>query len=103
MLVTEEEARTKWCPETRSGIFSGEQTLCIASKCMAWRLYSGPTPAQYEECTTKGGLPTHGSDWEMVSHDDGSAFHKLTFRRLTKEAQPARGFCGIAGSLYRFD
>lgn len=38
MLVTEEEAKTtKWCPETRAGIFSGEQTLCIGSKCMAWR------------------------------------------------------------------
>jgi hypothetical protein len=53
--VTEEEAKTKWCPMIRSGHVAGmainsyvemqkgaidswyEQTRCIASGCMMWR------------------------------------------------------------------
>lgn len=51
MLLTEEEAKTKWCPEVRTGVHAGasavavnrsyvdvtEETRCIGSACMAWR------------------------------------------------------------------
>lgn len=50
MIVTEEEARTKWCPEVRLTDASGSNygvisnrdigvrhEYCIASKCMWWR------------------------------------------------------------------
>jgi hypothetical protein len=46
MIVTENEARTKWCPHARDADLggnrdsSGEQpqvATCIGSQCMAWR------------------------------------------------------------------
>lgn len=41
MILTEEEARTKWCPETprkesADGYLRGQ--YCIGSDCMAWQL-----------------------------------------------------------------
>lgn len=54
MIVTEEEAKTKWCPEARVAMethgygagnrfgddresYVGKQTLCVGAACMAWR------------------------------------------------------------------
>ena len=51
MVVTEEEAREKWCPQVRNWVSGGWQTginrngsdidyerfKCIASDCMMWR------------------------------------------------------------------
>lgn len=34
MLVTEEEASKKWCPQA-----SGQQDNCVGSNCMMWRVY----------------------------------------------------------------
>jgi hypothetical protein len=60
MFVTEAEAKTKWCPEVRTGLVHGmavnhhvdmepkgtgvhDETRCIASGCMMWRcLTHGP-------------------------------------------------------------
>ncbi len=57
MILTEDEAKTKWCPEVRTGLNAGmavnyhigqsrndrhagdvhEETSCVASGCMMWR------------------------------------------------------------------
>jgi hypothetical protein len=65
MVLTEDDAKTKWCPETRVAITAGmaanrtasmsedgrgyanifEETRCLGSGCMLWRwqsLTSGP-------------------------------------------------------------
>ena len=59
MILTEDEAKTKWCPEVRTGLNAGmavnhhvgqsrndrhagdvhEETRCIASGCCMWRWY----------------------------------------------------------------
>lgn len=55
MILTEEEAKTKWCPEARCGNASGANRsgpqhdfaatpFCIGSACMAWR-WNGESPA----------------------------------------------------------
>jgi len=64
-MMTESEARTKWCPfvrfksaETGSGPAFNRQTVpsgadlnCIGSKCMAWR----PESATHGYCGAFGG------------------------------------------------
>lgn len=67
--MTEDEAKTKWCPVT-AGATTGAGAVaarCIASACMAWRALEAPS--------------------EPVRHTDGS----LTY------AKPGRGYCGLAG------
>lgn len=36
MVVTEEEAKTKWCPQTGSSEDDADLTNCIGSGCMWW-------------------------------------------------------------------
>ena len=47
MIITEAEARTKWCPHTRVtnsasssynrwGVYQPKQISCVASDCMMW-------------------------------------------------------------------
>ena len=71
MLLTEAEARTRWCPHALAGspIFNrradGEPTplcRCIASSCMAWRWHS-----------------------EGLDENYGPK-------------EPTRGYCGLAGT-----
>ena len=84
MTLTEEEAKTKWCPFARVGVsenvssHSANRTplggvdglnnanLCIGSDCMAWR------PVVINEMT------------EVVFAG-------------TREGKPGAGFCGLAG------
>ena len=68
--MTEEEAKTKWCPFARAGITANERTdtrepgqvgpnaaRCIGSACMAWRL-STPPKTRQESCGPQGGYRT---------------------------------------------
>lgn len=72
MILTEEEARTKWCPEVRFVIGpntptwqgswwdsrgeTGKPPLCIASNCMMWRWFdtSDPVKASTGYCGKAG-------------------------------------------------
>ncbi|MFK4765151.1 hypothetical protein ACI3L3_10295 [Desulfobaculum sp. SPO524] len=91
MLLTEDQAKTKWCPftrcaETRDDELEGpfnryhsaseqahitEQALCIGHKCMAWRW----TPFALDM---------------INAADDPNTVRK-----------DARGYCGLAGSPVR--
>jgi len=37
MLLTEEEAKTKWCPHAGPNRFDRQTEYCEGSICMAWR------------------------------------------------------------------
>ncbi len=93
MLLTETEARDRWCPHARV-IYGGptfnrlgelstanptelnpEICRCIASACMAWRW--GEWALTDVRTTTEDGRPM------VVQVDDRS--------------QPTRGYCGLAG------
>lgn len=98
MILTEEEAKTKWCPETRihevrgAGVYVNKpitdenphghakaaSVLCIGSACMAWR------------------WATNGGHYEAVAPNH----HGPSFARLipgTGTLSTTHGYCGKAG------
>lgn len=103
--MTEEEAKTKWCPFTRAadlegnrGLVSGHehpQTMCIGSACMAWRwepdTKRGPGPLEEKK------LPP-GSARELGRR---AGFVWVPGKRedegVTWGLFPRIGFCGLAG------
>lgn len=99
MILTEEEAKTKWCPETRvhvvpdmGGVYvnkplsesntygyaTEKSVMCIGSACMAWR------------------WATNGGHYEAVAPNH----HGPSFARLipgTGTLSTTHGYCGKAG------
>ncbi len=70
--MTEDEAKTKWCPKVEHRGLG----KCIASACMAWRFES---PETYEERYT---------NWEDAANIGG----------VNRGPEPLpEGFCGLAG------
>ncbi len=56
-MHTEEEAKTKWCPQIvdADSLMSGEQSGdCIGSRCMAWRWLGSKGPEQQGYCGLAG-------------------------------------------------
>lgn len=110
MITTEEEAKTKWCPEVRTGLVHGMavnhhvdmepkgigvyvETRCIGSLCMMWRIYCETIPPRQDIGTTHDqNPPTHGSGWTFV---EGSETGSSWSRDLP--GKPATGYCGKAG------
>lgn len=92
MLVTEEEAKTKWCPHVRVMNFAPDASHnpavnrptadyhCIGADCMAWRWVDQKLGHSLEYMQRK-----HG-------RERGAEMHK----RFCQE-HPLRGFCGLAG------
>lgn len=89
MLITEEEAKTKWCPESVARVYEapinrardGEEryvepyTRCLASGCMAWRWWDGPRLTN-------------------LSRDDNDDAHTQQQGRQEYEPGQRRGYCG---------
>ena len=73
--MTEEEAKTKWCPQAGPSRFERRDERCIASSCMAWR-WNEPWTSQTEE--------GHGGD--------------IVIRLKRKPGEPKLGYCGLAGA-----
>ena len=69
MIITKEEAETKWCPQ----LPPAPGARCIASQCMAWRWY--------------GHVDGEGRMWEPTR-----------FGGISVEVEVRRGFCGLAGA-----
>lgn len=87
MTMTEEEARTKWCPMHRvsaspAGDIYGNMPnrnadTCAASLCMAWRWQQSPQQAAMWAKLSADGVAAGGKEWT--------------------DLDPV-GFCGLAGS-----
>jgi len=73
MFLTEEEAKTKWCPLTRTPSIQ-RNMRCLASECMAWRI---------------------GKEAKTVQRE----LRSLTENKVTFHDQniPALGYCGAFG------
>lgn len=112
-MLTEEEAKTKWCPHVRNvlpldegnGSFNrgnpedpaglshsdGYQCNCIASACMAWRWHDQVHHRDVELWSKSRNTRVHSaysddSDWRPVSGNKDD------------EPPSAVGYCGLAGS-----
>lgn len=119
MLMTEEEARKKWCPHARivDGYSEGaggcnrwvnksDEILCIASRCMAWRSAGKPreTVRNYHDAPTFKRIDgsvvfhTYPEGWQY-SHSDvdhnGRKFDVL--HRIASDDAPELGYCGAFG------
>jgi hypothetical protein len=90
MAMTEAEAKTKWCPNSRIAVYAGsggaacnrhpqesveEDTMCRASGCMFWRWDAGSSPRARAPHT----LPSQRAALAELSPD------------------PTEGYCGQAG------
>lgn len=103
MLLTEEEAKTKWCPKYQASAAEGadnrplgkgpdgrldintmhRDSCCIASACMAWRQSGGQ---KYEIGAAEIDVWTKAG-WLVAGIKDGNA----------TVIMPIRGYCGLAG------
>lgn len=81
--MTEEEAKTKWCPMYRISAGAGEwydiwykvpPNLCLASGCMAWRWM----------------LDDEWEPSEQIHQEGGGSY-------TTEKPPKLRGYCGLAG------
>lgn len=103
VMLTEEEAKKKWCPFVRhegdkggswnrtvsamkrifgwdgGNPYPEETCNCIASECMAWRF----KPHEWKH-------KAHGGDWIDTQETDGYG--------RKGEKLPTVGYCGLAGS-----
>lgn len=121
-MMTESEARTKWCPLARRHAFEGvassagncpeiaperrnDYAPCVGSDCMAWRWHRMP-PLRRRRCPNRsaqteeyaGQRPVEAAGWEFVpynAHGEGEPAYWLE-----PEAQcraRGSGYCGAFG------
>jgi len=85
MIVTEEDAKTKFCP--RLAVNPECDIYCIASDCMHWRWFD----EEYEYSFTE----TDG--WEQDSYYLIEPFGIKKRNRWRKSKENRRGYCGLSG------
>lgn len=118
MLLTEEQARRRFCPKmvvvsedglshsnrwgndifdqaaAKRGDHAAPLNCCIASDCMAWRWHDleHQTHTKLHRDGTDPAIPPGGDGWEAAIEDEDG----VLWRRIN---QDRRGFCGLAGTV----
>ena len=104
MLLTEDEAKIKWCPQAQDENDGGSYNrflisgtplasypivcVCLASQCMWWRWESNSIPYLVSPTIGPKGSPPQGEGWEW--DEEGHRWIKYL-------PETRRGYCGIAG------
>jgi len=79
MLITQEEAKSKWCPMPCPDNKPPGICPCIASECMMWRW---ETMTRWEQRLRDGRNSAPGIDMQEVA-----------------DLLPRKGYCGLAGRI----
>jgi hypothetical protein len=112
-MLTEAEAKTKWCPQIRfdpagGGLWNNRgdsdgRCRCIASECMSWR-WAGEereTIRNYHDALTVVPVPGAGhvypAGWQYDHTDIDASGRAFDLLHRLKEGGQRTGYCGLAG------
>ncbi len=89
--MTEDEAKTKWCPQT-GGSFSSN---CVGSYCMAWRWHPLMADQAWVDAVRKA-----AEEIGDTTPNRAKAARHVNANRETYglPTQPFSGYCGLAGA-----
>lgn len=111
-MLTEEQARKKWCPLVHDERWKNKTDMpaemsCIASKCMAWRWTDLTISLSYgtefdNDARYYESLPTDWADAHLVAatQDAGGCWTYVVARCLGDQDEDASwcvGYCGAFG------
>lgn len=107
-MMTEDEAKTKWCPFVRvtaspeewhtnrptfAEVHNKGFDLCIGSACMAWRGRTEASSITIDDDLPRGPDHPFNRGYQMV-RDDSLSDRTTTWEKKNPETI---GFCGLAG------
>ena len=113
MILTEDEAKTKWCPFARESYsadhkggvatatanrFTGlnDYSRCIASQCMAWRWH---TKAFFSVSWPGGTDGAYMGKQHVKSFGSVDLDNDYSLTAYAPPGEQAVGFCGLAGKV----
>lgn len=87
--MTEDEAKTKWCPKAGENRFNRQDEQCLASACAVWRWSEAKRSAAFLEAVQARmqgqSKPNFNTAVQEVYADTGGRFARV------------EGYCGLAG------
>lgn len=95
MLVSEEEAKERWCPVATNEQPTEWQACCIGARCMAWRWQ----PLQADQPFMDAVKARTEETGETMSK--ATKYVRAHLAELGLPDKPYRGICGLAGALLK--
>lgn len=93
MFMTDEEARTKWCPMGATRPVPST-TCCVAADCAMWRWQELQADVEFCEAVVKAAADVNDTSTARKT----AAKHVMQNRaKYGLHDKPYRGWCGLAG------